>query len=109
MPSDNLITRLQESTEFKRLVRRRLRVCFILSLLMVVFYSCFYFCMAFLPEFMGSRLFDSSVISIGVYFGITSMLLAVVLSGIYFWWSSNRFEPLKEKILKTLQDENQQQ
>lgn len=107
MSTDNLIAKLQNSPEFKQLIRKRLRVCVILSVIMIAFFSCYFLCMAYLPEFMGRSLFDSSVISIGVYFSIALMLLGVLLSGFYSWWSSNKIDPMKDKLIKEFLDEKE--
>lgn len=86
-------------------MRKRLRVCVTLSVIMVAFYSSFYLCMAYLPGFMGSRIIQSSVVTVGLVYGIASMWLAVILSGYYAWWSSRRYEVMKDALVKELLDE----
>lgn len=105
MATEYSIKKLLDSQEFRQLIRKRLRVCLVLSAIMIIYYTAFYLCMAFLPGFMAATFSDSSVISIGIYFGISSMLLAVILSGYYTWWSSNKFDPVKKEIMKKLLDE----
>ena len=97
--------KLQNSPAFKALIRTRLRVCLVLSIIMVGFYSSFYLCMAYAPGLMASRISDDSVVTVGLCYGIASMLLAVVLSGYYAWWSTNRYEVMKDALLKELLDE----
>ncbi len=96
---------LRQSPAFKALIRKRLRMCLALSIIMVGFYSSFYLCMAWLPGFMASRISDASVVTVGLCYGIASMLLAVVLSGYYAWWSTNRYEVMKDALVKELLDE----
>jgi uncharacterized membrane protein (DUF485 family) len=54
---------------------------------------------------MGRRLGGDGVISIGVYFGISSMLLSVILSGYYTWWSIRRYDAMKDRLKKGIQDD----
>jgi len=107
MSASSPLQQLQQSPEFNALIRKRLRVCIALSAIMVGFYSSFYLCMAYLPGFMASRISDASVVTVGLIYGIASMLLAVVLSGYYAWWSTNRYEVLKETLVKELLDEQE--
>ena len=88
-------------------MRKRLRVCVSLSVIMVAFYSSFYLCMAYLPGFMATPVTHTSVITVGLVYGIASMWLAVILSGYYAWWSSKRYEPMKETLVKELLDEQE--
>ena len=105
MSAEYPLQKLQDSLAFKALIRTRLRMCLVLSAIMVGFYSSFYLCMAYLPGFMATPVSSTSVITIGLCYGIASMLLAAVLSGCYAWWSTNRYEVRKEAILKQLLDE----
>ena len=61
--------------------------------------------MAYLPGFMATPVTQTSVITVGLVYGIASMWLAVILSGYYAWWSSKRYEPMKEALVKELHDE----
>ena len=105
MSAEYPLQKLQDSLAFKALIRTRLRMCLALSIIMVGFYSSFYLCMAYLPGFMATPVSSASVITIGLCYGIASMLLAAVLSGCYAWWSTNRYEVRKEALLKQLLDE----
>ena len=107
MTTENLVRKLRQSPEFNALIHKRLRVCSVLSVIMVAYYCCFYLGMAYFPEFMSRRLSAASVISIGVYFGITSMLLSVILSGYYTWWSIYRFDVQKDAMIKKLRHEQE--
>ena len=105
MSASSPLQQLQRSPEFNALIRKRLRVCLALSIIMVGFYSSFYLCMAYLPGFMATPVSSTSGITIGLCYGIASMLLAAVLSGCYAWWSTNRYEVRKDAILKQLVNE----
>jgi len=86
-------------------MRKRLRVCLALSIIMVAFYSSFYLCMAYLPGFMATPVSDTGVVTIGLFYGLASMWLAVILSGYYAWWSTNRYEVMKDALVQELRDE----
>jgi uncharacterized membrane protein (DUF485 family) len=104
MPPDDPLRNLRQSPRFNELIRKRLQVGTVLSAVMIGYYSAFYFCMAFFPEFMGRTLSDDVIITVGVYFGVSSMLLSVILSGYYTWWSINRYDVMKRKLLRELLD-----
>lgn len=104
MSTAEQLRKLRHLPEFTQLIHQRLRVCLGLSAIMIAYYSAFYLCMAFLPEFMARRLSSTGVMTIGVYFGISSMLLSVILAGYYTWWA-DRHDARKDKLIRSQRHE----
>ena len=108
MPLENKqLLKLRSSPGFRVLMRKRLRVCVTLSVIMVGFYSSFYLCMAYLPAFMATPVTSNGVVTIGLCYGIASMWLAAILSGYYAWWSTRRYEVMKAAVVKGLLHEQE--
>jgi len=104
MSSADQLRKLRQLPEFTRLINQRLRVCYTLSAIMITYYAGFYLCMAYFPGFMARHLSSTGVVTIGVYFGISSMLLSVILAGYYTWWA-DRHDARKDKLIRSQQHE----
>lgn len=102
MQSDDLQKKLMHSPEFQALARRRTRMSFILSFIMLVIYFAYFFALGYLPDWMASRLFQQSSTSIGIWFSAFCVIFGVFISGIYTWWANTYFDKAKQELLQTL-------
>ena len=100
MPSDIDIEKLGESETLRALIRRKVRMCYLLSTIMTVVFFSYFFALAWAPGWMGSQAFPGSSVSIGVYFTVVAVLFGVGISAFYIWWAHHNFDPALEKILK---------
>ena len=92
--------RLAESEALRSLLQRKVRMCFALSAIMTVVFFSYFFALAWLPEWMGSRAFAGSSVSVGVYFTVIALLFGVGISAFYIWWAHHHFDPQLQTILR---------
>lgn len=89
------------SDEFKALVRKRVSVSIVLTILMLAVYFGFILTIAFNKDFLATKIGD--VITIGLPIGIGIILFAWILTGIYIRWANNSYDvsvrQLKKKIM----------
>jgi uncharacterized membrane protein (DUF485 family) len=102
MQSELTAQKLIHSPAFQALLRKKTRMIFFLSGLMLVVFSLYFFSLAYLPEWMGSTLIQGSVISIGIWFSVVCVIFSVLISGFYIWWANNFYDGALESLLKEL-------
>lgn len=91
--------------EFKKLVKERNRLCFVLLLITAVAYFFVIVSIGFFPQFLALRIGDSAI-TLGIVFGLFVLFLCVILIGIYTY-VANRF--LDDSLKKALEKMKQQQ
>ena len=85
--------------KFQKLVGKRERLAWLLSMLMFGLYMLFILLIAFKPNLLGSRIVVESPITWGIPFGIGLILAAFVLTGIYVWRANGEFDRMNQEIL----------
>jgi uncharacterized membrane protein (DUF485 family) len=89
----------EELPEFKKMVRRKWRISFILTLTMLFIYFGFILLIAFDKPFLAKPIGQN--MTLGLPVGIGVLLSAWVLTGIYIWWANryhdNRVREIKKK------------
>ena len=88
------------SKDFKHLVKKRSFVVWILSSITLLTYFSFILVVAFFPKFLGLKISDDSIITIGIPIGVSIILLAFALTGIYVILANKEFDQIEKKILK---------
>ncbi len=88
------------SKEFKSLVKRKSFVSWLLSSITLLTYFSFILLVAFFPEVLGARISDESIITIGIPIGVSIILLAFTLTGIYVLIANREFDQIERIILK---------
>lgn len=100
MQSDDLIQRLKQSEAFNALLRRKMRMCFMLSGIMTLVFFSYYIAIAWFPGWMGSPPFSGSSVSIGICFTVLAVLFSMGISAFYIWWAHNRYDTALQKLLQ---------
>ncbi|HKL78381.1 MAG TPA: DUF485 domain-containing protein [Gammaproteobacteria bacterium] len=100
MDSDTLKA-IQANPKFQELVRKRSRLSWTLSAVMLVAYYGFIMVLAFNPEFFRNHITEYT--TVGFPIGIAIILLAFALTGIYVRRSNREFDRLTEEIRKEVE------
>lgn len=88
--------------KFQRLVRRRERLAWVLSAVMLSLYLVFILLVAFRPEWLGSRIWPELPVTWGIPAGIGLIITAFVLTGIYVRRANNEFDRLTRELLEEI-------
>ncbi len=99
--SDKLLERVQNDPQFHELVRRRSRLAWLLTALMIVIYFGFVLTIAYNKDFLAQSLFGG-VTTVGIPVGIGVILSAFALTGIYVARANTAFDDLTKEIIERL-------
>jgi uncharacterized membrane protein (DUF485 family) len=91
------VERICQHPDFIQLVRRKQRLYWSLTALMLVIYYGFVLLVAFSPATLGQSL-SGGVTSVGMLVGVGVVLLAFALTGFYVYRANNVIDPLNEKL-----------
>ena len=97
--TDARIERIQCDPEFHELVRKRSRLTWGLSALMMAIYFGFILFVAFWPEALGAPI-GSGFTTFGIPLGIGVIVSAFVLSGIYVRRANTEFDAIIHRIIE---------
>lgn len=95
-----MLERVKTDPQFHQLVRRRSRLAWILSFLMVLIYFSFVLVIAFNKELFGRPLFDGSIVTVGIPVGIGVIVSAFLLTGIYVIRANSTFDDMIKQIIE---------
>jgi len=98
----SLEKKIINNQDFKSLVKKRSFISWLLSTITLLTYFCFILLVAFLPEVLGLRISDESIITIGIPIGVSIILLAFASTGIYVFIANREFDKTQKKILKKI-------
>lgn len=90
---------LQQHPDFIELVRRKQRLTWSLTLIMLAIYYGFVLVMAFAPQVLGKSL-SGGITTWGIPLAITVIVLSFVLTAFYVRQSNSVIDPLTEKLLQ---------
>ncbi len=99
--NDLLLERVRSDPQFHELVRRRSRLAWLLTALMIVIYFGFVLTIAYNKEFLAQSL-SGGVTTVGIPVGIGVILSAFVLTGIYVARANTAFDDLTKQIIERL-------
>lgn len=92
--------KIRQNPKFAELVQQRNSLARLLTILMLVFYFGFILLVAFAPGFLGTPISAGSVTTIGIPVGLTVIVAAFVLTGIYVAKANTTFDNLNEQIIE---------
>jgi uncharacterized membrane protein (DUF485 family) len=107
MQSDDEIQKLAHSPALQKLIRKRVVMISILSTIMMLISAVYFIAIAYLPEWMGSTLYQQSTVSIGIWFSIFCVVFSVVISGFYIWWANNYYDTEMQKLIQEFSNTNE--
>ena len=97
--SVDLYEHVKHNPKFHQLVAQRSRLTWGLSSIVILIYFSFILTIAFAPELLGKQLFIGSSITLGIPIGITIILMAFILTGIYVRKANKTFDQINQQII----------
>lgn len=99
--TDKLLERVRNDPQFHELVRRRSRLAWLLTALMVIIYFGFVLTIAYNKDFLAQPL-AGGVTTVGIPIGIGVILSAFALTGLYVARANTAFDDLTKEIIERL-------
>jgi uncharacterized membrane protein (DUF485 family) len=91
---------MSEHPKFQELVRRRSRFAWTLSILMLIVYQAFILLVAFDKGFLATPISSGTVTTWGIPIGVSIIVFAFLLTGIYVWVANSRFDEMNRELIK---------
>ncbi|ABF12641.1 uncharacterized membrane protein (DUF485 family) [Cupriavidus metallidurans] len=95
--NDDLVERLKTNPRYQRLVHKRSRLGWILTLVMLVVYYGYVLLIAFDKDLMAKKVGDG-VTTWGMPIGLFVIVFTVVITGLYVRHANNTYDELTEQI-----------
>lgn len=95
---------IKHDPNFKTLVKKRSRFGWMLTLFVLIVYFSYILTIAFYPSALGIALREGSVTTIGIPIGVSIIIFAFVLTGIYVRRANSEFDDLSEKIKRNVKE-----
>jgi uncharacterized membrane protein (DUF485 family) len=97
---DAMIARILSNPSYIALKRKRGAFSWTLTLIMLLIYFSYIYCVAFEPAVLATPIGSGDVTSIAIPIGILVILSAIVLTGIYVWRANGEFDRLTRRIVE---------
>lgn len=97
-----LVRRVVGDPCYLELQRKRGRLAWLLTAIMLVVYYGFILLIAFSPKTLAARV-GEGVTTIGFPLGVAVILTAIVTTGIYVWKANSEFDRLSEQLRRHVQ------
>ncbi|MCX2682640.1 DUF485 domain-containing protein [Campylobacter sp. MIT 21-1685] len=91
--------------EFEIFTRFKMRFCLFLTAVILGAYFSFLILVGFFPEFLSIRIGDSAI-TLGIVFGVCSILLGVLGTGIYSFVVNYFLDSKQEELLARMTKQN---
>lgn len=100
--SADLYERVKRDPRFAELAKKRARLAWSLSAIILLMYFAFILLIAFAPSVLAKPIAAGSVITVGIPVGVMIIVMAFVLTGVYVHQANTRFDALNQKIKDSL-------
>jgi uncharacterized membrane protein (DUF485 family) len=97
-----LVESIKANPDYQKLVQTRTKFSIILSIAMLVVYFTFILTIAFSPSLLGTPLSSDSVTTVGIPIGISIIIFAFILTGIYTKRANGEFDELSNAVKKSV-------
>ncbi len=94
---------IKANPHYQELVRSRKRFAWILTALMLIIYYGFILTIAFFPEWLGTPISEGAAMTVGIPVGVTIILSAFLLTGIYVAKANGKFDALTKAVREDMQ------
>ena len=101
--SAELYERVKNNPKFHHLIARRSRMAWGLSSIILLMYFSFIMLIAFVPEFLGQPINETTLITIGIPIGVFIIITAFVLTGVYVRKANKDFDRINQEIIDEAQ------
>jgi uncharacterized membrane protein (DUF485 family) len=95
----SILARIEQDPNYQELVRQRSSLGWMLSVVMLVIYFGFILLVAYAPKFLGAPI-GTGVTTIGIPIGLSVIVLAFLLTGIYVRKANSSYDTLIRKIVE---------
>lgn len=95
--STELSRRVTEDPNYQTLIRKRSRLAWTLTAIMLVVYYGFIVLIAFWPQVLAIRIGEGAT-TLGFPLGLAVIFTAIGLTGVYVWKANGEFERLSERV-----------
>ena len=99
-----LVEKIKANPDYQTLLQRRGGFALKLTIAMLVVYFAFILTIAFDPSLLGTRLSPESVTTVGIPVGISVIVFAFILTGIYTKRANGEFDELTNKIKESIKE-----
>ena len=96
------IRRLSASEKYQSLVNKHRRVIYLLTGIAVFQFSLYFLVIAWAPALAGTVWPAGGAVSIIIWLSVLIILLSIVISGAYLWWTAKYHDPQKEALMREL-------
>ncbi|WP_304542876.1 DUF485 domain-containing protein [Sulfurimonas microaerophilic] len=93
-----LIEQIKSNPDYQTLVKKRTSFAIVLTIVMLIVYFAFILTIAFDPSLLGQPLSSESVTTVGIPVGITVIVIAFILTGIYTTRANGEFDELANRV-----------
>lgn len=100
---------LLEHPEFQLLNRTRRNSVIVLSGFTLVLFFFLMLMLSPLSDLAETPILPDSIINYGIIFNLGFVLACCLLATYYSWWSTNKLDPLRDRVKTIVQNENQEQ
>ena len=98
----NIYKQIRTNPDFLELIKLRKKISWSLTAIVIFCYFTFIIIIAFAPDIFSIKIFDDSVITLGIVIGLLVILLSIFLTGIYVYIANKKLEEKNLKILKKI-------
>ena len=98
--SETSASKIQANPKYHRLIKERDTLAWTLTALVLIIYFGFVLLVAFAPGFLTQPISATSVIPLGMLFGVGVIVASIVLTGIYVYKANSTFDPLIHEIIQ---------
>ena len=99
------IEHIKHNPKYRMLVQKRSKFAWTLSIIMLVVYYAFILTIAFDPQALGTPLNEGEVTTVGIPVGITIIIIAFALTGVYVNRANGEFDDLSREVKAELEKE----
>lgn len=96
MPTE-MFERINLDPHYQELIRKRSRLAWTLTAIMLVIYYGFIMMVAFAPQLLATRIGEGAT-TLGFPLGIGVILSAIALTGIYVWKANTEYDQLTTNV-----------
>ena len=96
------IRKLSASPAYRTLVRRRKRVTYLLTAIGILQFGVYFGAIAWLPGLSGFIWPTGSAVSVIIWLTVLVILMSVLISAFYIWWTARFYDPERDRILNLL-------
>ena len=96
------LRRLSASSKYRSLANKHRRVIYLLTGIAVFQYSVYFLVIAWATGLAGTAWPAGSAVSVIIWLSVLVILLSVIISGGYIWWTGRYHDPEKEAIMREL-------